>query len=80
MCGLYILTYNLVRVFLSYNIYYNRDIFKTVTGKVDEEATTEEQWKSYLAQLVQCYRCNRTFTPDRLEVHQRSCKGVPMKK
>lgn len=51
----------------------------SVTGKVDQRATREEHWKSYLSQLVPCDRCKRTFDPDRLEVHQRSCKGVTNK-
>ncbi|CAI6348079.1 unnamed protein product [Macrosiphum euphorbiae] len=51
-------------------------IIDEVTGKVDQQATREEHWKSYLSQLVPCDRCKRTFDPDRLEVHQRSCKGV----
>ncbi|XP_025200688.1 zinc finger protein 474-like [Melanaphis sacchari] len=54
-------------------------IIDEVTGKVDQQATREEHWKSYLSQLVPCDRCKRTFDPDRLEVHQRSCKGVTNK-
>ncbi|XP_076994948.1 zinc finger protein 474 [Tamandua tetradactyla] len=29
------------------------------------------------AQLVPCPNCSRTFAPDRLQVHQRSCKAQP---
>lgn len=54
-------------------------IIDEATGKVDQRATREEHWKSYLSQLVPCDRCKRTFDPDRLEVHQRSCKGVTNK-
>ncbi|XP_015379810.1 PREDICTED: zinc finger protein 474-like isoform X2 [Diuraphis noxia] len=54
-------------------------IIDEVTGKVNQQATREEHWKSYLSQLVPCDRCKRTFDPDRLEVHQRSCKGVTNK-
>lgn len=32
-------------------------------------------WESHLQQLVPCPRCSRTFFPDRLEIHERSCKG-----
>nr|CAD7607016.1 unnamed protein product [Timema genevievae] len=31
-------------------------------------------WESSQASLVPCENCGRTFAPDRLEVHQRSCK------
>jgi len=54
-------------------------IVDRVTGKVDHQATREEHWKSYLSQLVPCDRCKRTFDPNRLEVHQRSCKGLTSK-
>nr|CAD7404908.1 unnamed protein product [Timema poppensis] len=40
-------------------------------------------WESSQASLVPCENCGRTFAPDRLEVHQRSCKtplpGAPRK-
>lgn len=32
-------------------------------------------WQSAMAQLLPCEKCGRTFLPDRLEVHARSCKG-----
>nr|CAD7435497.1 unnamed protein product [Timema monikensis] len=40
-------------------------------------------WESSQASLVPCENCGRTFAPDRLEVHLRSCKtplpGAPRK-
>ncbi|XP_078485871.1 zinc finger protein (C2H2)-149 [Ciona intestinalis] len=36
----------------------------------------ETAWKSAQSQLIPCERCGRTFLPDRLLVHSRSCKGV----
>ncbi|XP_050433068.1 zinc finger protein 474-like [Adelges cooleyi] len=54
-------------------------IIDAATGQVDQQATREEYWKTYLSQLVPCDRCQRTFDPDRLEVHQRSCKGITTK-
>ncbi|EDV21113.1 expressed hypothetical protein [Trichoplax adhaerens] len=38
------------------------------------EASNEGAWKSAQAQLVPCPHCGRTFLPDRLQVHLRSCK------
>lgn len=65
---------------VTFNIYMRKKkvndlLFNLATGKVDLKATREEHWKSYLSQLVPCDRCKRTFDPDRLEVHQRSCRG-----
>ncbi|XP_076824793.1 zinc finger protein 474-like isoform X2 [Clavelina lepadiformis] len=40
------------------------------------EEYNESAWRSAQDQLVPCTRCGRTFLPDRLEVHSRSCKGV----
>uniref|UniRef100_V9L5Q3 Zinc finger protein 474-like protein n=1 Tax=Callorhinchus milii TaxID=7868 RepID=V9L5Q3_CALMI len=50
----------------------------TGTGSYDPEALNEAAWQSSLAQLIPCDNCGRTFLPDRLIVHQRSCKpSVP---
>ncbi|KAE8635546.1 hypothetical protein XENTR_v10002657 [Xenopus tropicalis] len=38
-------------------------------------AENEAAWKSSQAQLLPCGNCGRTFLPDRLLVHQRSCKS-----
>lgn len=43
---------------------------------VDTAAMAEASWKSHLNQLVPCKRCGRTFNPDRVNVHERSCKGT----
>lgn len=44
------------------------------------EQMNEAAWKSAQSNLVPCENCNRTFLPDRLLVHQRSCKpGKPLK-
>ncbi|GLH13745.1 Zinc finger protein 474, partial [Gryllus bimaculatus] len=32
-------------------------------------------WEASQARLVPCERCGRTFDPDRLAVHQRSCRA-----
>lgn len=42
---------------------------------IDIAAMGEASWKSYLGQLVPCKHCGRTFNPDRVNVHERSCKG-----
>lgn len=33
-------------------------------------------WEAHMQQLIPCTLCGRTFFPDRIEVHQRSCKGI----
>lgn len=38
------------------------------------QAANEEAFQSAQAQLLPCENCGRTFLPDRLLVHQRSCK------
>ncbi|KAK3863135.1 hypothetical protein Pcinc_031048 [Petrolisthes cinctipes] len=42
-------------------------------GNVDRDATAEAAWKTHLETLVKCDKCGRTFFPDRLTVHQKSC-------
>ena len=39
----------------------------------------EAAYESAKAQLLKCENCGRTFAPDRLPVHQRSCKPKPPK-
>ncbi|XP_034780433.2 zinc finger protein 474-like isoform X2 [Acipenser ruthenus] len=46
----------------------------TATGFYDLEAQNQAAWQNAQAQLVPCDICGRTFLPDRLTVHQRSCK------
>lgn len=53
------------------------DIKFTPDGKIDFLATEEANWQSHLDQLVPCHLCKRTFNPDRVDVHERSCKGPP---
>ncbi|XP_077200506.1 zinc finger protein 475 isoform X2 [Paroedura picta] len=43
-------------------------------GYYDLDGLNESAWKSAQSQLVPCDICGRTFLPDRLIVHQRSCK------
>lgn len=44
------------------------------------EQMNEAAYQSAQSNLVPCDNCNRTFLPDRLMVHQRSCKpGKPLK-
>ncbi|XP_031221536.1 zinc finger protein 474 isoform X3 [Mastomys coucha] len=43
-------------------------------GFYDLDALNEAAWTSAQSQLVPCNVCGRTFLPDRLIVHQRSCK------
>ncbi|XP_075710918.1 zinc finger protein 474-like [Rhinoderma darwinii] len=43
-------------------------------GSYDLVALNEAAWQSAQSQLVPCDICGRTFLPDRLLVHQRSCK------
>lgn len=49
-------------------------------GKVDNERFNEMAWQAAQANLAECDNCGRTFQPDRLQIHQRSCKpGKPLK-
>ncbi|XP_071482450.1 zinc finger protein 474-like [Diadema antillarum] len=43
-------------------------------GQYNLDAINEAAWKASQANLVPCDICGRTFLPDRLMVHQRSCK------
>jgi zinc-finger of a C2HC-type len=42
-------------------------------GVLQHEDTFAAIYESHLEKLVPCKCCGRTFLPDRLEVHQRSC-------
>lgn len=33
-------------------------------------------WKQHLDKLVPCKQCKRTFNPERVPIHERSCKGT----
>lgn len=49
-------------------------------GLLSRDQWNEVAWQSSQANLAPCRNCGRTFNPDRLIVHQRSCKpGRPMK-
>ena len=52
------------------------DLLPSVGGgqNSDLERFNEAAWKSAQGQLLPCEKCGRTFAPDRLDVHQRSCK------
>ncbi|XP_011307242.1 zinc finger protein 474 isoform X1 [Fopius arisanus] len=43
---------------------------------VDWTATSEARWRSHLGQLVACKNCKRTFNPDRVAIHERTCKST----
>lgn len=43
-------------------------------GKTDHARFNEMAWQTAQANLVECGNCGRTFQPDRLVIHQRSCK------
>ncbi|KAJ1530413.1 hypothetical protein ONE63_005321 [Megalurothrips usitatus] len=51
------------------------EIIFTDTGMVDRDATAEAAWQVHLSQLVPCTHCGRKFSPERIEVHERCCKG-----
>ncbi|XP_028048151.1 cactin [Monomorium pharaonis] len=55
-------------------IIYTQDS-RTGNTVVDHVATTEANWMTHLSQLVPCKHCGRTFNPDRVNIHEKSCKG-----
>ena len=44
-------------------------------GGVDRDRWNEAAWQSAQSNLVECEHCGRTFNPDRLYVHQKSCSA-----
>jgi ribosomal protein L32 len=61
------------------------DILPSLTGGAnDAQRFNELAWQAAQSNLVECSNCGRTFQPDRLPVHQRSCKPgkvlTPLKK
>jgi len=53
-------------------------LFIVAKGSYDLEEMNKAAWESSQAQLVPCDNCGRTFFPDRLIVHSRSCKPKPV--
>ncbi|XP_045216283.2 zinc finger protein 474-like [Mercenaria mercenaria] len=51
-----------------------RPLPKKPTGAVTKEQMNDLAWENAKAQLIPCDNCGRRFAPDRLPVHQRSCK------
>ncbi|XP_063956234.1 zinc finger protein 474-like isoform X1 [Lytechinus pictus] len=53
------------------------EVFPSIggTSSQDIERFNQAALKSSQAQLLPCPNCGRTFLPDRLPVHQKSCKG-----
>ncbi|KAK7116115.1 zinc finger protein 474-like isoform X1 [Littorina saxatilis] len=61
------------------------DLLPSLTGgKNDTHRFNEMAWQAAQANLAECKNCGRTFQPERLPVHQRSCKPgkvlTPLKK
>lgn len=51
----------------------------SATGKYDNVAYNEAAYQSAAAQMIPCEVCGRTFNPDRLPIHQKSCRpGRPL--
>ncbi|XP_069083101.1 zinc finger protein 474-like isoform X2 [Pleurodeles waltl] len=44
------------------------------SGDINTEEHNEAAWQSFKGQLVPCPNCGRSFAPDRLLAHQKSCK------
>ncbi len=58
------------------------EVLPTIGGKggYDISRWNEAAWASAQSNLVPCEHCGRTFNPDRLSVHQKSCRpGRPLK-
>lgn len=56
-----------------------RSIAGSKTGAYDLDAANEAAFKSAQDNLCPCPNCGRTFLPDRLIVHQKSCRPKPHK-
>ena len=56
-------------------VIYTRDPETGNAVQADTAAMAEASWKSHLRQLIPCKHCGRTFNPDRVNIHERSCKG-----
>ncbi|XP_005110995.1 zinc finger protein 474-like [Aplysia californica] len=49
-------------------------------GKYNLDALNDAAFQSAQEQYVRCEKCGRTFLPDRLQVHMKSCRGFSKKK
>ncbi|CAD5234816.1 unnamed protein product [Bursaphelenchus xylophilus] len=49
------------------------EIVRHADGQVNHDATNAAMYEAAQLQLVGCEHCGRTFQPDRLPIHQRSC-------
>lgn len=60
-------------------IFFNNSHFLLFQGKgsYDMEEFNKAAYESAQALLIPCDNCGRTFLPDRLTVHQRSCRPKP---
>jgi hypothetical protein len=63
------------REFKSFKKSFNSSRFPD-DGTIDQFATNAAMYEAAQAQLVGCEHCGRTFNPDRLEVHQKSCTSI----
>ena len=54
------------------------DLLPSISGSnsVDRERMNQAAWQSAQAQLIACDNCGRSFLPDRLPVHQKSCRSI----
>lgn len=50
-------------------------MFVSEKNEIDIQATNDDSWKLHLNQLVPCRKCSRTFFPERISVHEPTCKG-----
>jgi hypothetical protein len=48
-------------------------------GVVNPQEQNDVNWNAFKENLAACARCGRKFLPDRLVVHERSCKVEPVK-
>ncbi|XP_034249099.1 kinesin-like protein KIN-4C [Thrips palmi] len=49
-------------------------------ANANAEELTEDEWKSFEQQLVQCSKCERRFHPERIEKHEGICPKNVLKK
>ena len=60
-------------------IVFTRFFIISATGQYDVNAMNDAAYQSAMSNLVPCPNCARTFNPDRIDVHLRSCKPKPKK-